>query len=113
LKRSGRLCRFVNAYQRSRNKLFLIQYHLVWCPKRRKPVLVGEVKERLEEIIHQVADELEIKVLEFAINPDHVRLFISAYPTIPVHKNHPRKLPTSLVVESVNACNKFYMYLSY
>ena len=76
----------MKAHQRSRNKVFLIQYHLVWCPKRRKPVLVGEVKERLEQIIYQVADELGIKVLELAINPDHVHLFISAYPTIPVHK---------------------------
>jgi putative transposase len=76
----------VKAYQHSRNKVFLIHYHLVWCPKRRKPVLVGKVKERLEQIIYQVADELGIKVLELAINPDHVHLFISAYPTIPVHK---------------------------
>ncbi|MBS7611887.1 IS200/IS605 family transposase [Candidatus Bathyarchaeota archaeon] len=72
--------------QHSRNKVFLIQYHLVWCPKRRKPVLVGKVKERLEQIIRQVAEELGIKVSELAINPDHVHLFISAYPTIPVHK---------------------------
>jgi len=76
----------VKGYQRLRNKVFLIQYHLVWCPKRRKPVLVGEVKDRLEQIIRQVADELGVKVLELAINPDHVHLFISAYPTIPVHK---------------------------
>jgi putative transposase len=76
----------VRAYQHSRNKVFLIQYYLVWCPKRRKPVLVGKVKERLEQIIYQVADELGIKVLELAVNPDHVHLFISAYPTIPVHK---------------------------
>ena len=69
-----------------RNKVFLIQYHLVWCSKRRKPVLVGEVKDRLEQIIRQVADELGVKVLELVINPDHVHLFISAYPTIPVHK---------------------------
>jgi len=48
--------------------------------------LVGKVKERLEQIIYQVADELGIKVLELAINPDHIRLFISAHPTIPVHK---------------------------
>jgi putative transposase len=59
---------------------------LVWCPKRRKPVLAGKVKERLERVIHQFADELGVKVLELAINPDHVHLFISAYPTIPVHK---------------------------
>jgi putative transposase len=76
----------VKAYQHSRNKVFLIQYHLVWCPKRKKPVLVGKVKERLEQIIYQVADELGIKILELTINPDHVHLFISAYPTIPVHK---------------------------
>jgi len=76
----------VQSHQRSRNNVFSIQYHLVWCPKRRKPVLVGKVKERLEQIIYQVADELGIKVLELAINPDHIRLFISAYPTIPVHK---------------------------
>ena len=46
---------------------------------------MGKVEKRLEQIIYQVADELGIKVLELAINPDHVHLFISAYPTIPVH----------------------------
>jgi putative transposase len=76
----------VDTYQHSRNKVFLIQYHIVWCSKRRKPVLVGKIKDRLEQIIHQVADELGIRVLELAINPDHVHLFVSAYPTIPVHK---------------------------
>jgi putative transposase len=59
---------------------------LVWCSKRRKPVLVGEVKEGLKQIIRQVADELGVKALELAINPDHIHLFVSAYPTIPVHK---------------------------
>ena len=44
---------------------------------------MGKVKERLEQIIYQVADKLGIKVLEFAINPDHVHLLISAYPTSP------------------------------
>ena len=48
--------------------------------------MVGKIKERLEQIILQVADELGIKVLELAINLDHVHLFISAYPTMPVHK---------------------------
>ena len=47
----------------SRNKAFLIQYHLVFCPKRRKPVLVGKVKERLEEIVYQVEEGLGIRVL--------------------------------------------------
>ncbi|MBS7612566.1 IS200/IS605 family transposase [Candidatus Bathyarchaeota archaeon] len=37
-------------------------------------------------MIRQVAEEVGVKVLKLAINPDHVHLFISAYPTIPVHK---------------------------
>ena len=41
--------RWMNGYQHSRNKVYLIQYHLVWCPKRRKPVLVGKIKEMLEQ----------------------------------------------------------------
>jgi len=64
----------------------LIQYHIVWCSKRRKPILVGEVKDRLEQIIRKVAEEIGIKVLELSINPNHVNLLISAYPTIAVHK---------------------------
>jgi len=43
-------------------------------------------EERLEQIICEVADELGIKVLKLAINPDHLHLFVSAYPTISVHK---------------------------
>ena len=47
---------------------------------------MGEVKDRLEQIIRQVADELGVEVLELSINPNHIHLLISAYPTIPVHK---------------------------
>jgi len=56
LRCSDKLCGLVKAYQHSRNKVFLIQYRLVWCPKRRKPVLVGKVEKRLEQVIYQVAD---------------------------------------------------------
>jgi putative transposase len=60
LKYGDELRRSVETYQHSRSRIFLIQYQLVWCPKGRKPVLVGKVKERLEQIIRQVADELGI-----------------------------------------------------
>ena len=41
-------------YKSNSKQVYLINYHLVWCPKRRKKVLVGEVKIRLEQIIKQV-----------------------------------------------------------
>jgi len=73
-------------YKHSRNKVYLINYHLVWCPKRRKKILIGDVKTRLEQIIKEVASEKGIDILALEIMPDHLHLFVSAYPTIAVHK---------------------------
>ena len=35
----------------------LAHVHLVWIPKRRKKVLMGDVKSRLSVILHEVATE--------------------------------------------------------
>lgn len=72
-------------YKHSRNKVFLINYHLIWCPKRRKKVLVGDIKTRLEQIIIEVAKEKDIEILALEIMPDHLHLFVSSHPNIPVH----------------------------
>lgn len=73
-------------YQHARNKVYLVNYHLVRCPKRRKKVLVGEVKTRLEQIIREVAKEKNTDVLSLEIQPDHLHLFVSSHPNIAVHK---------------------------
>jgi len=72
-------------YKHSRNKVFLINYHLIWCPKRRKKVLVGEIKTRLEQIINEVAKEKNIEILALEVMPDHLHLFVSSHPNILVH----------------------------
>jgi putative transposase len=73
-------------YQHSRNQVFLINYHLIWCPKRRKPILVGGVKGRLEHILKEVAKEQSVKILALEVRPDHLHLFVSAYPRLQIHK---------------------------
>ena len=72
-------------YKHSRNKVFLINYHLIWCPKRRKKVLVGDIKTRLKQIINEVAKEKNIDILALEIMPDHLHLFVSSHPNILVH----------------------------
>ncbi|MBD2480524.1 IS200/IS605 family transposase [Planktothrix sp. FACHB-1365] len=71
-----------NQYKRKNTSVSLINYHFVFCPKRRKRVLVNEVGRRLEEIIYQKAKELECDILALEIMPDHVHLFISCHPLI-------------------------------
>jgi len=73
-------------YKHSRNQVYLINYHLIWCPKRRKKVLVGKIVKRLEEILIQVAKEKEVDILALQIMPEHLHLFVSCYPQLAIHK---------------------------
>lgn len=73
-------------YEHSRNQVYLLNYHFVWCPKRRRKVLVGSVAQRLREILEQVAEEKRVKILALEIQPDHLRLFVSCSPQMVVHK---------------------------
>jgi putative transposase len=67
-------------YQHERHTVHLVVYHIIWCPKRRRKVLVGRVRDRLEQIIREVTAEHDWTVLELAIQPDHVHLFIRVDP---------------------------------
>jgi len=73
-------------YKHSKHHVYLVNYHLIWCPKRRRPILVGKVKDRLMQIIKNKANQMNIEILAFEVMPDHVHIFVSAYPTITVHK---------------------------
>lgn len=61
-----------------------ILYHMVFCPKRRRKVLVGLVHDRLQTILEQVAEENAWHIERLAIQPDHVHLFLQSNPyTVP------------------------------
>jgi len=65
---------------RTSSAVYEINYHIVWCPKYRKPVLVGKVKEFLEEQIKTIAETKGWKIIELEVMPDHIHLFISTPP---------------------------------
>jgi len=73
-------------YKHSRNQVFLINYHLVWCPKRRKKVLINKIAKRLKEIFNQVAKDKDIDILSLEVMPDHLHLFVSCQPQMTIHK---------------------------
>lgn len=68
-------------YQHDRQSVHLIVYHLIFCPKRRRRVLVGPVQKRLEQSIDEVMTERGWQVIERAIQPDHVHLFVRTNPS--------------------------------
>ena len=68
-------------YQRDEHRVHLILYHIVFCPKRRKPVLVGSVAKDVERLIRLKCEEQGWEAVALEIMPDHVHLFVRAWPT--------------------------------
>ena len=70
------------AYKHAQKSVSLVNYHFVWCPKRRRKILVDRLAKRLEQIIREVCAEIECDVLALEIMPDHVHLFVNANPLL-------------------------------
>ena len=62
-----------------------INYHIIWCPKYRRKILVGSVETRLKEILLEVAEECGCEIETMEVMPDHIHLFVKGNPTIPIH----------------------------
>ena len=73
-------------FKSNRHVLYCCKYHVVFCPKYRRKVLVGGVDKRLKEIIYQVAKELGCEVLELEVMTDHVHILCEVDPQFGVHK---------------------------
>jgi putative transposase len=69
-------------YAKNAGAVFSLKYHLVWCPKYRRPVLLKPVDRRLKELLREKAGELDMTIHTLEVMPDHVHLFLEADPTL-------------------------------
>ena len=75
----------MNRWKTSKTAIFNISYHLIWCPKYRRKVLVGDIKDRLTFLITEKAKDLELEIVDLNIQSDHVHLFVRSKP---IHAPH-------------------------
>ena len=73
-------------YKSNRNVVYSCKYHVVWCPKYRRKVLVGEIETRLKELIYSIAEGISADILELEIMPDHVHLLIEVDPQYGINR---------------------------
>jgi len=73
-------------YKSNRNVVYSCKYHVVWCPKYRRKVLVDGVNARLKEILRAVADERHAEIIEMEVMPDHVHLLVEVDPQFGIHR---------------------------
>lgn len=76
----------VPTYRANAGAVFSLKYHLVWCPKYRRPVLVEPVAARLKALLHEKAAEIGATLHALEVMPDHVHTFVESDPTrAPAH----------------------------
>jgi len=76
----------LKTYKSNRHIVYSSKYHVVWCPKYRRKVLVGAVAKRLERILNTLCAEMKVDILALEIMPDHVHLLCEVDPQFGVHR---------------------------
>ena len=72
-------------YRSNETTVFCCRFHVIFCPKYRRKVLIHGIDERFKEIVLSMQEEQNFKVLEMEVMPDHVHLLLDVDPTIGVN----------------------------
>lgn len=57
-----------------------LKYHIVWIPKYRREILTGSVAGRLAEVLEDIANTYNLKIIAQEVMPDHVHVLVEAPP---------------------------------
>ena len=73
-------------YKSNNNIVYSSKYHIVFCPKYRRAVLVGDIAKRCAAIFKEVAKEYRAEIIALEIMPDHVHLLVEVDPQFGIHR---------------------------
>ena len=62
------------------NIVYTCHYHVVWCPKYRRKVLVNGVDARLKVLVQEIVEKWGQEFVECEVMPDHVHLLVGCDP---------------------------------
>ena len=60
--------------------LTIDQYHIVWCVKYRRKVLIDDIEKTLKELLIEISNENNIKIIEMETDLDHIHILIECSP---------------------------------
>ena len=73
-------------YKSNNNVVYSSKYHVVWCPKYRRKVLVDAIAKRLFELLHKTALRYRAEVIAWEIMPDHLHWLVEVDPQLGIHR---------------------------
>ena len=69
----------------SNKAIYNIGYHIIWCPKYRRKVLVDQVETRLKELLIEISSAIDCQIETMEVMPDHVHLLIDCNPKLGIY----------------------------
>ena len=73
-------------YKSNNNIVYSSKYHIVFCPKYRRAVLVGDIAKRCAAVFKEVAKKYRAEIIALEIMPDHVHLLVEVDPQFGIHR---------------------------
>ncbi len=74
------------AVRHNLNIVFNCHYHVVFCPKYRRKVLVNGIDVRLKQILLETVQKWGQDLISVEVMPDHVHLLVSCDPQFGIHR---------------------------
>ena len=71
-------------YSKSSHTVYYNRYHIVWIMKYRYKVLTHAMKQRVREIIAQVAEDIGVSIENGVVSSDHIHVFVNVPPHIKI-----------------------------
>ena len=69
-----------NTLSYGRGYVYSLQYHLIWCTKYRKKVLVDGLDVECKKMLQALAEEYRFQILAMEVMPDHIHLLVNCKP---------------------------------
>jgi putative transposase len=73
-------------YRRGSHTVVSIHLHIVWVTKYRRKILIGEVANRVRDIIREECRKLKVDILKGHVSSNHVHILVSIPPQVTISR---------------------------
>lgn len=68
-------------YRRQSHSVSCLTCHIVWATKYRYPVLLGDIQSRCRDLLIQICNSENVRILKGVVSLDHIHMHIEYSPS--------------------------------
>jgi putative transposase len=74
----------MSRFQKLSQTIWHCQYHIIWVPKYRFKILIGEIATEVENCVRAFSEQKKCRIIELNVQIDHVHLLIMVPPKVSI-----------------------------